>query len=136
MNTVNIAAMNTNVSVKKLLMKDLNFDVHLSHLVAVILFSWYWSIKSLSITEACINLELNWKDSKEIGNGCLKLVQFLLMEFLWFHLILPNSLQIPNLQESTFLDLVFSCSPHAASDSNRKLLSASMSQLHKMFLSS
>ena len=39
MNTVNIDAMNTNISIKKLLMKDLNFDVGLSHLVAVILFS-------------------------------------------------------------------------------------------------
>ena len=40
MNTVNIAAMNTNMSIKKLLMKDRNFNVGLlSFFVAVILFS-------------------------------------------------------------------------------------------------
>ena len=39
MNTVNIAAMNISMSNKKLLMNDLNFDVGLSHLVVVILFS-------------------------------------------------------------------------------------------------
>ena len=70
MSTVNIATMNTSMSIKKLLTNDLNCDVGLSHLVAVILFSRYWSIKSLSITGACINLEFNWKDSKETGSGC------------------------------------------------------------------
>ena len=40
MNTVNIATMNTYMSIKKLLIKDQNFDVGLlSHFVAVILFS-------------------------------------------------------------------------------------------------
>ena len=59
MNTVKIAAMNTSMSIKKLLINVLNFDVGLSHLVAVILFSWYCSMKSLNITGACINLEFN-----------------------------------------------------------------------------
>ena len=39
MNTVNIAAMNTSMSIKKLLMNYLNFDIGLSHFIAVILFS-------------------------------------------------------------------------------------------------
>ena len=101
MNIVKIAAMNICMSIKKLLMNVLNFDVGLSHLVVVILFSWYCSIKSLSITGACINWEFNWKESKEMESDCLTLVQFL------FYLIVLNSLQKLNLQWSIFLDLVF-----------------------------
>ena len=124
--------MNINVSTKKLLMNILNFDFGLYHLVAVILLSWYCSMKSLSIIGTCINLELTWKESKEMGIDCLSLVQFLLIGVVIVSFSCSRWSTKAKFTVKYISKSGFSCSPHAANDSNKKLLSTSMSQLHKM----
>ena len=104
---VRIAAMNISMSTKKLFMNFQNLDFGFSWLVIVIQFSWYCSMKSLSIMGACINFGFIWKESNEMGVGCLTLVQFLSIGVFKLHLVLLNNLRRLNLLWNTFLSQVF-----------------------------
>ena len=87
--------------------------------------------------DACKRLGLISNDSSDIGNGCFSCIQFLsigvsitvsVKSSIWFR----NAMFTVKYISSFWL--LFS--PHAANDSKRKLSSASISQLHKIFLSS
>ena len=85
---------------------------------------------------ACNRLELISKDSSEMGKICLSCIQFLSIgvsnisgkSSRWSR---NAKFTVKNISGFWML-----FSPHAAKDSSRKLSSASISQLHKIFLSS
>ena len=71
-----------------------------------------------------------------MGIGCLTLVQFPLIDVFRFTFNCVNQSKKAKFTVKYISKSGLLCLSHAARDPSKKLLSASMSQLHKMFLPS
>ena len=136
---VTSAAVNISTSARKLIRNDLNFEFpsglssSCSFLSRIFLLFLYWIAKSHNVFRALIKLGLISNVSSDNGRICSCVVQF-------YEICIPNS-SIMSSKKFTKARFTVKCisrsvlvmgPSHAANDSKRKLLSASMSQLHKI----
>ena len=136
---VTSAAVNRSMSVRKLLKNDLNFEVSFviscSFLSKIFLLFWYWTAKSHKVFRALSKLGLISKVSIDRGKICSWVVQFLKIG-------IPSSsiVSLKKFMKAIFIvkyisKSVFVSEPlQTASNSKRKLLLVSTSQLHKILL--